>query len=332
MRKIALLILVVAGCDLGFCQTVTFNADTYNSDKPLSIHGTIGQRSAYSYLSFINKSAYKVKIAIHTHSDFDFVHFVDDKGNTGHKITITLKPYGSYKLKSYAYMPSGTPQVYNDELGMDVLYYNTLGQSVKKAYFEVGFTAYLYEGNSTTYFTRPTGYNAIMVGNLPARWNISDLPLSIYSNHSSYGYSNYDAVLQKAINVWNAAGKSIGLNVNFFSLTSNYSTADIKMDWSGKVIRESGMRNALGIAVPGRNIVGMWPLKYYSGLGQAGEVLCQELCHLLGLEHSSYRYDIMNGTARGHWHNLSKIQITERDRQMLGWLYTLDKYYAFRAR
>lgn len=180
--------------------------------------------------------------------------------------------------------------------------------------------------NTPTSFTRPVGYDYISVNGLPARWSISDLPLTIYSNHFQYGFSaGYNDVLEKAVNMWNAAGKSIGLNVNFFEVTNSPSNAEIQMDWSGRYVPNG----ALGVAYPQRNIIGMLPLNRYDNLSAAGETLCQELCHLLGVEHSDVQHDIMNGTAHGHWHDLSQIQITERDRQMLGWLYTRTNYYRF---
>lgn len=326
VRGLLVLAIVLVSGELSFAQTATFYDDSFSWDRPVLFHAKIGERSDYEYIKLKNNSSYKIKISIHTHSDLHFVHFVDDAEESGHEITVSLGPNSSYKLKCFVHLTSGSSKVYNDELGLDVSYYNSTGRRVKDDYFEMGFTAYLYKyRSSSSSFTRPSGYDAIKVRNLPARWNIRDLPLKVYSNHRFYGFRDYDDVLQKAINTWNVAGRSIGLNVDFFKLTTSSRSAKIHIDWSGKNVPAG----AAGVARPSSMSVGMRPLKYYPNLGSAGETLCQELCHLLGVEHSSYRNDIMNGTAHGHWHNLSEIAITSRDRQMLGWLYSLKRYHAF---
>lgn len=326
VRCVLVSIVVLASFELGFSQTVTFYDDGFNSDRPVLIHAKIGKRSSNEYITLKNKSSNKIKVKIHTHSDLHFVHFIDDYDDSGHEITITLGVNSSYRLKCFVHLTSGNSKVYNDELGLDVSFYNRAGRRVKDEYFEIGFAAYLYKyGSSSMKFTRPSGYDAIMRGNLPARWKISDLPLKVYSNHRSYGFTNYDNVLQKAINTWNVAGRSVGLNVDFFKLTSSYGAATIHIDWSGRLVPPG----AMGVAQPSSMRVGMLPLKNYQNLGAAGETLCQELCHLLGVLHSSYPNDMMNGTAHGHWHNLSEIALTSRDRQMLGWLYSRRRFHAF---
>ena len=328
MKSLIAIIISLIVSHSSFSQTVTFdNNKIYWDDIPLIIYGSIGKKSQYQHLNFVNNTANTVYIWVHTHSDLDFVRFLYDDGNSGSKIKVTLSPYGGYTMMSYVYLRRGNSKIYNDELGLDVSY-NINNRSTGSAYFELDITAYLYKDHRTpsVIYNRPTGYHYIEVNGLPARWNKTDLPLTIYSNHTSFGFaSNYNKVLQKAVNLWNAAGKSIGLKVDFFETANSSWGADIQMDWSGRNVP----RGALGVAYPGRNIVGMLPLNYYSGLGQTGEVLCQELCHLLGVEHSDERYDIMNGTAHGHWHDLSEIEITERDRQMLGWLYSLSRFYKF---
>lgn len=196
--------------------------------------------------------------------------------------------------------------------------------------------------SSSSTFYKPSGYSFIGYGyqevnsGSPMRWNKSDFPLVIYSNHASNGYaSDYGKLIQKALDMWNVTGNSIGINTTIFRMTNNRNSADIQMDWSGSVLRNAQLSSALGVAIPGENRVGMWSLRTYKSkfkmsLGDVGEVLVQELGHLLGPVHSEVRNDIMNGTAHGDFHELSEIKITDRDRQMLGWIYSQNRYSKFR--
>lgn len=324
MKKVIFSAIFFVNAVLSIAQSVTFNTNRYYYDnKPLLMSGNFGEWTNRQYVRFYNQSPYSITIVAHIHHHLTFIYFVDDDNKADHEININIPAGSSYTLNVIAKLSSGDPIVYNDKLGFDVRYQNNA-----TAYFELDASAYFYDNsdNTSTSFTRPVGYNYISVNGLPARWSISDLPLTIYSNHTQYGFSSdYNDVLEKAVNMWNAAGKSVGLNVNFFEVINSSSNADIQMDWSGMYVPNG----ALGVAYPQRNIVGMLPLHRYDHLGAAGETLCQELCHLLGVEHSNVKYDIMNGTAHGHWHDLSQIQMTERDRQMLGWLYTRTNYYRF---
>jgi len=326
-----------------FAQSVTFYPSEVRYDQTtLLMNGTFGDWTNYQYVELSNKSGHQVTVSVHLHDELPFIYFVNSQNNAVREISVDMPANSTYTLKVIAKLASGRPVVYNDLLGLDILYENK-GSS----YIELKASAYFREkeashghhgdasntsGTSTGSFNRPSGYEYIAVNNQPARWNVDDLPLTMYSNHAAYGFPNdYSTVVQKAMSMWNAAGRSVGLTVDFFKMVNDPSRADIQIDWSGKVIKESGADNALGIAYPGRNLVGMWPFDRYNGIGAVGETLCQELCHLLGVEHSEVRYDIMNGTAHGEWHDLSEIEITSRDRQMLGWLYSLQKgkYFAF---
>lgn len=333
MKKIVFLLASVLLFGHSNAQKIVFYAsDSATWDgKTISIVGSIGTATSYRYLTLTNNSAYRMQIKVHTHSDWDFIVFTDDQGNTGNRITITLSPNSTYRLRVHGYRASGMNGAYNDDLGLDVSLFYSNGRSQSSGYFEYPVSAYFKSakasGSNATGFTKPGNYEYIEVNGLPARWNISDLPLKVYSNHRRFGYAaDYDKVVNRALLVWNGVAESIGLSSGFFILVNSSSQADINVDWSGQYVP----RGAMGVAIPAQKIVGMLPLSRYDNEGQAAEVLLQEMCHLLGVEHSGVRDDIMYGTVHAHGHDLSEVRVTDRDRQMLGWLYSLTRYYSFR--
>lgn len=317
-------------------QSITFNTDAVSwNDEALILESPVGQSSDYKYIYVNNRTSHTVTAKVHTHSDLNFIWFTTSAGEHKNSVTITLEPYRSINLPTFIYLQSGSSKVYSDDLGFDVWYGNS-----HVNYVEMDLTAYFHgsSGGSDRVgsVSRPSDYEAwIPYGNLPMRPLTGDLPLKIYSNHARYIRSGeFDKTVRRGINLWNAAGQSIGLSENLFELTSSASEADFTIDWSG-----SGLPNyALGVAkVSGcssdecyiEGIVMRPPSS--QNLGQTCEVLCQELGHLLGLGHSDYRNDIMNGTAHGHWHeDLSEVDLTNRDRQMLQWLFSLTNYTPLR--
>jgi len=332
MKKTLTTLFFIFSTVLVNAQTVTFYSDSYNYDnETLLMEGNFGEWTNSEYVEFFNQSGGTVNIRAHIHHHLTFIYFVDSENNADHNISINIPSGRKYTLRVISKLSSGSPIVYNDQLGFDLTY-----QDGRTAYFELKASAYFHKnigGSTSTSFSRPSQYGYIGYGykevfsGKAMRWDKSDFPLTIYSNHTYFGYSKeYTAVVQKAINVWNNAGRSIGLTTNIFELTNNQNYADIKMDWSGQSVPQG----ALGVAMPGKNLIGMLPLNRYNGLGASGETLIQELGHLLGPVHSHVRYDVMNGTAHGHWHDLTQIQLTERDRQMLGWVYSQTDYYPFK--
>jgi hypothetical protein len=370
MKKILLLLSLFCFLISSNAQSVTFyNDGVIYDDEPLLMNGYLGDWTNYQYVDFVNKSGNTVQVEAHLHSDLDFIYFVDSENQAGQILEVTIPNNATYTLNVIAFLSGVEAIAYNDELGFEITYednrsgyfeldasayfYNKQGGS-SNDHSSNGDTSGDHStagdsmgdnstsgntnngdssnGNTTTTssnksFSQPKGYHFIDVNGKPARWKISDLPLTIYSNHASYGFaSDYTKVIKKAVNMWNNAGRSVGLEVGFFEYSSNSSNSEIQMDWSGKNVPGG----ALGVAYPEQNIIAMLPLAKYDNLGSAGEVLCQELCHLLGVEHSEVETDIMNGTAHGHFHNLSQIKITDRDREMLGWLYSQSDYYRFK--
>jgi hypothetical protein len=308
----------------------TNNSATWDG-KPLTLAGKVGYNTQTRHLSLSNRSRYQAKIHIHTHSDLDFVYFADDHGNQGNQLSVNLPSGSTYKVRVFGYLKSGGENVYNDDLGLDVEYLDQYGRRLMSNYWEYPVSVYFRSsgsgGNSGGGFSKPEHYDVITINGLPARWHISDLPLKLYSNHRQYGYSTgYEKVLRRTILVWNNVAESIGLSQGFFELTSSSSNADIQIDWSGQHVE----RGAMGVAYYTQGLVAMLPMRYYQNEGAAAETLLQELCHMLGPEHSGYSNDIMFGTVHGHSHDLSEVTVTDRDRQMLGWLYSLRNYYPFR--
>ena len=342
MKKLQLTFLLLNICVLVNAQSVTFypNQKISYDKKPLLMNGEIGKWTNHQYVEFNNRSGNSINIRAHLHHHLDFIYFLISDNNADNNIEINIPSGGRYTLEVIAKLSKGDPIVYNDLLGFDITY-----QNHQKKYFEISASAYFYNtnGSSASSFSKPQGYGYIGLGEVeifsgkPMRWNKSDFPLTVYSNHTSYGFSNdYYKIIQKAMNMWNNVGKSIGLSSDIFRLTNDYRSADIKMDWSGQVLINTRKQNILGVAIPSQNVVGMWPLQTYYNrfnlkVGNVGETLVQELGHLLGPVHSHVRNDIMNGQAHNHWHeDLSQIEITERDRQMLGWIYSRNDYYPFR--
>ena len=308
---------------------ITNNGVLYDN-KPLLMEGVFDEWTNSQYVQFVNKSDGNVYLQAHIHHHLSFIYFVDSDNHAGNSFSTSIPSGSKYSLRVISKLESGSPIIYNDQLGIDISY-----QDGHSDYFELKASVYFHNKNdvlTASEIARPNRYGYIGYGfkevstGKPMRWHTTDFPLVVYSNHTAFGYSEaYSAVIQKAMNVWNNAGISIGLNTTIFELSDNQSDVDIKMDWSGAFVPEG----KLGVAMPGSKIVGMLPLHNYDGLGAAGETLLQELGHLLGPVHSDVRYDVMNGTAHGHWHDLTQIELTERDRQMLGWLYTQNDYHPF---
>ncbi len=318
---------------LASAQSLTFTNDAINwNDEALILQSRIGKSSAYVYIQVENRTSYSVTAILHTHSNLNFVWFTNSSGQHKNGVTIGLGPKESVRLPVFVYLKNGVSKVYNDELGFEIYY-----DKHKVGYVEMDLTAYFYSSSrgggrrTTGRATRPPGYEAwTPVGNTPMRPRVSDLPLKVYSNHASYTSSaDFGRTVRRAVNLWNAAGQSIGLERNIFELTNSAYNADFGIDWSGRGLPA----NALGVAkIAGCNAsrcyiegIVMRPPSGHNQ-GQTAEILCQELAHLLGLGHSDSRDDIMNGTAHGHWHDLSEVDLTDRDRQMLQWLFSLRNF------
>tara|TARA_R110002049_G_scaffold254242_2_gene429650 strand:- start:1346 stop:2380 length:1035 start_codon:yes stop_codon:yes gene_type:complete len=344
MKKIILTLLIWNFCVSINAQSVTFYSDQISyDDETLLMKGNFGDWTNRQSVELVNRTGQNINIRTHLHHHLNFVYFVNSENTAKHNLEINIPSGGKYTLDVIAKLQTGKPIVYNDQLGFDIIY-----QDGRDAYFEINASAYFYNSNGggdSTSFSKPEGYGYTGLNGReihqgkPYRWNKSDFPLKVYSNHTSNGYSNeYTEIIQKAVSLWNVAGNSVGIGSDVFVLTNSLNNADVTMDWSGQMIseyiRRTGKRNTLGLANAFTRKVGMWPLNIYNNnfhkdLGNVGETLVQELGHLLGPIHSNTENDIMNGTAHGHWHDLSQIELTNRDRRMLGWIYSRSDYYPF---
>jgi hypothetical protein len=335
VKKASLFLTLLLIGILASAQSITFNRQTIEwDDQALVLESQIGKTSTYKNIHLRNRTPGKVTAKLHTHSPLNFVWFTANDGEHYNDVTITLGPNESAALDAFIYLKTGAPKIYNEDLGFDI-YYN----DKHVGYVEMDLTAYFYSpssggGNAGT-ASRPPGYEAwTPLGSTPMRPKTSDLPLKVYSNHASYIHSNdFEKTVRRSINIWNAAGKSIGLGKNIFKLTASPSNADFDIDWSGRGLPSGALGAAKLAGCNSRQCyidgISMLP-PTTRNLGQTCEILIQELGHLLGLGHSGSRDDIMNGSAHGHWHDLSEVDITARDRQMLQWLFSLTNYVPLR--
>jgi hypothetical protein len=156
----------------------------------------------------------------------------------------------------------------------------------------------------------PDGYDFIENSGLPAHLDPRVLPLTINA-----GGGQGDAVVARAVETWNNVG--IG---QVFQLTNG--NADLNIDWSGskvsqgaraetRMIRSSDfvLPTDLSVNTRGRNGE------------QLVQVLTHELGHVLGLDHSRDRADIMFPSEQNRRGGLS-----QRDLAMVHWLYNQNRY------
>ncbi len=141
------------------------------------------------------------------------------------------------------------------------------------------------------------------------------LPVRVYSNDPKF-----DDVLSQAIAEWNSAGAG-----QLFGQVSSADEADYTIDWSGRGLP----REAAGVCVmePGRDGVRVSGLtidtrRRQTPRGNLTEIVMQEMGHSLGLNHSENPADIMYDTVHEEIkRDVSDAHITERDAQMVTWLY-----------
>ncbi|PIB30757.1 matrixin family metalloprotease [Maribacter sp. 4G9] len=301
-------------------QSVEFYSDHYNYDKQtLLMEGNFGEWTNSEFVDFINQSGGTVNIRAHIHHHLTFIYFVNSENNADHNISINIPSGGKYTLRVISKLSGGSPTVYNDQLGFDLTY-----QDGRTAYFELNASAY-FHSNEELVASRPSGYEYWGLNGYTRSLDRSYLPLKVYSNHLQFGVNeSWSPIINKGIDTWNNAASSIGITSGFFELASSHQEADMTIDWSGHGLSGTTLGMATLTQSNPSKVVGitMRPPGSDNALRTA-EVLIQEMGHILGLSHSDDPADLMNGKAHPlHHADLSKIQLTTRDRQMLYWLYS----------
>lgn len=165
---------------------------------------------------------------------------------------------------------------------------------------------------------RVAGYDTITYQGQPCAVNRQNLPLLVYS--SSPGQAH---LLQYAAQTWNEAGQRMG-GIKFIEVINGPAHGAIEVDWSGRGMPAGAaglttmMKSRDGVRVTG---IGIKPMRSASQT-KLIEVLSHEIGHALGLDHSDDRGDLMYRSTRPQ--SERRQMLSERDFQMLQWLYSLQ--------
>jgi hypothetical protein len=157
---------------------------------------------------------------------------------------------------------------------------------------------------------KPQGYDYIAVSGKTTRLDPTSLPLTI-----NPGSSYHVQTVQKAVDIWNSAGMG-----TLFAVTNG--PADITVDWTGSRVSagaraETRMQTSSTMVVPS----GISVKSQNRGRYELARVMTHELGHVLGLDHSTSRGDIMyRAETQGD------LALSQRDVQMLRWLYAQPQY------
>ena len=168
----------------------------------------------------------------------------------------------------------------------------------------------------------PSGYSVSRQFSKPCRINTANFPWHVYSTDP-----RFNAFMNQALVSWNAEGTRLGFGP-FFLPASTPEGAELVVDWSGTGLPSDkaagvfwdinlGYKRVLKISVEGG---------YRVPDGNKAQILLQEFGHVLGLDHSQDRDDIMFETMHTRrMYRVTDARLTQRDRAALEWLYSQNE-------
>ncbi len=157
---------------------------------------------------------------------------------------------------------------------------------------------------------QPSGYAYIQNQGRPIRLDPRILPLTINA-----GGGQGDQVISRSIQSWNNAG--IG---QVFALTNGQ--ADLTIDWSGSKVSSGARAETRMIRSSSHVIPTDLSVRTAGRSGdQLERVMTHELGHVLGLDHSQDRRDVMYSSEQN-----ASSRLTSRDVAMAQWIYSQSSY------
>ena len=339
MKNLFLLIICTLPALTATGQTVEFFVNEVEGlEKTFVLQGTFGQSTAVKNVWLYNRTQQRLRVYARPHVDGNALYFNDNKGVTSREHSLEIAPGTKVALCLFGFLDQGSSRTCRGHIALAATPLKADGSKGSTRTVKLPVVLNFEGATSTTAakpaastvqkFSKPYRYETITHQGVPMRWHLRQLPLKVYSSHTYTGdtASQYASVVRRVVEVWNNVGRENGMNRDFFKIVQVRGQADIRLDWTGTRLLPS----MHGKAYPSDGLVGMWPLDHYRGLGRAGETLLHELCHMLGVAHSMVWEDIMFEGSHGSNPVLSKLGVTARDRQMLGWLYSQTRYVSFR--
>ena len=170
---------------------------------------------------------------------------------------------------------------------------------------------------------RPAGYDLLFPTKV-ARWDIAAFPLDVFIDAPPAIAGRYGSTMQmtakETLTVWNGQISSATV---LFRNTDNPDDADITVRW------QDDTKGAYTRAVDSDDHIAIHKIALSEELRDPARIrvlLGHELGHVLGLGHSQVNGDLMYPVLEPE-----KTSLTDRDREMLKWLYDQDTYAPIRT-